>query len=88
MIMQQIREWLVARYRDIVTRLAGDDARKALMVHAAGIFLAGLFVGCLLMALAQPLGAIVTLTGGVAIGYAVRSYVSHRRRQAFRRQGF
>lgn len=85
--MQQLREWLFARYRWIVARLAGGDPRKALMVHAAGIFLAGLIFGCLLMALAQPLGAITILAAGVAAGYAARSYVSHRRRQAFRRQG-
>ena len=86
--MQQLREWLFARYRGIVTRLAGDDPHKALKVHIAGIFIAGIVCGCLIMTLAQPLGALVILMAGVAAGYAARSFVSYRRRQAFRRQSF
>ena len=83
--MQQFKAFLDERRIALIQRLAGDDPRKALRIYAIAIFLMGLVAGCLLMVLAQPFGVLLLVLSAGAVGYLLRAFVSHRRREAFRR---
>ncbi len=86
--MEQFQEWLVANGRGIFARLSGGSPRKAMRIYATAIFLAGVVTGLLLMVLATLPGVVILLGLSGAAGYAVRSFVSYRRRQAARRNRF
>lgn len=83
--MQNLKAWFDAKRREIVFRLAGDDAQKILRVYAIAIFVAGVASGCLLIAFARFPAMLILMIFAGAVGYAARSFVSYRRRQAARR---
>ena len=78
-------DWLLSSRAAIARHMTTGDARTVLRNHF--IFMGA---GCLLGALAAALwigfGLLAAIALGVAIGYGLRSYVSHRRREAFRRR--
>ena len=79
-------DWINDRWVRVgATRPSLDTA--ALERRSLPIALAlGAVVGALLAFLSSLLGALVLLAGGFGIGYATRSYVSHRRRMDYIRQ--
>ena len=79
--MQHFKIWLDENRIAFVSRIAGGAPRKTVMVYAIATLAVGVVIGA---ALARPWGALFLLPAGILLGYAVRSFISYRRREAFR----
>ncbi|WP_089174250.1 hypothetical protein [Bosea sp. AS-1] len=77
--------WLQSLRSAIARQLTTGDAYVALRNHCASIGL-GFVLGALAAVLWVGFGLVASIAFGALIGYGLRSYVSHRRREAFRRR--
>jgi hypothetical protein len=83
--MDQFRRWIAAGVVRWLDRWSAGDARKALRISAALIFLSGVLAGVFFTSAASQPAVLVLVAAGALSGYAARSFVSYRRRQAARR---
>lgn len=81
-----LRNWLAQCRAIVVKALTTGDVRSTLRNYLAAAFSCGLVIGALLAALWAAVALLVAILAGAALGYAARSYVSFRRREAFRRR--
>jgi Flp pilus assembly protein TadB len=78
--------WLKALLAEERNKIRNGDAVRVEQRHIPGSIFAGLVIGCLLSYLFVIPAIIVFVACGFALGYAYRSYLSHQRRQRFRRE--
>jgi hypothetical protein len=83
--MEHFRAWLLNRADELIARFAGNDPVKVQRTRYLGVLLMGFALGSLLMAAVDLPGVLFLLFLSAAAGYAVRSFISYRRRQAVRR---
>ena len=81
--LDRSRTALAALRAAVVSDLVSGDPARIVRRYVLGALAAGLVLGCLVARLSVLAALVVILAGGFGIGYAARSYVSHRRRQRF-----
>lgn len=81
-----IRTWVASSRETLVRVLTTTDVKSTLRNYLVAAFVGGLIAGAILATLWAAVALIAAMTLGVGIGYATRSYISHRRREAFRRR--
>ncbi len=78
--------WLLSQWNSARAAVAAGDVRlveQRLLPAAIGV---GALVGAAIGFLTVLPAVLVFVAGGFAIGYATRSYVSHRRRERYLRE--
>lgn len=80
--MPQLRKLFGEARARVLADLGSGDLRLVAGRYLPGAFAGGLVLGCILGS-GSALGALLVLAMGGVVGYGVRSYVSHRRRQRF-----
>lgn len=84
--MQKAVDWIRLKSVAYLNHFAGNDPRMAMRICAAAIFVAGVLVGFLLMAIATLPAILILLFASGSVGYLARSFVSYRRRESARRR--
>lgn len=78
------RTWFDSSREIVLRRLNTGEVRSTLRNYLISAFAAGLLIGGALTVLWMGFGAIFILLIGGGLGYAARSYISFRRREAAR----
>jgi hypothetical protein len=83
---------LLRAFRDALDRIylhvASCDVHVLTLRYFPAVFGIGILLGALATFVSALLGMLVVLAGGIALGYAIRAYMSYQRRLRAMRERF